>query len=147
MSELNPALSALVKKVGRLDEAAEAIAAERQNQLAKPTGSLGRLESLSIQLAGITGETFPALDPALVLVFAADHGVAWSRGISAYPPQVTAHMVMNYAAGGAVFCVLARQANARRQRPPTSARDKATRPRPLDRGWAANGRGQKSGRL
>jgi len=113
MSENQSALRALISRVGPVDAAAASSAAERQNQLTKPTGSLGRLESLSIQLAGISGKTIADLDPAVILVFAADHGVAWSRGVSAYPPEVTAQMVLNYAAGGAVVCVLARQANAR----------------------------------
>lgn len=113
MSGANLALNSLVERVGRLDEAAAAAAAKRQNQLTKPTGSLGRLESLSVEIAAITGKALPDVDPALILVFAADHGVAWNRGVSAYPPQVTAQMVLNYAAGGAVVCVLARQANAR----------------------------------
>lgn len=83
----------------------------RQDRLTKPSGSLGRLEELSIQIAGITAKSLPSVDPAVVFVYAADHGVA-AQGVSAYPAEVTAQMVLNYAAGGAVINVLARQINA-----------------------------------
>ncbi|MDR3708038.1 MAG: nicotinate-nucleotide--dimethylbenzimidazole phosphoribosyltransferase [Capsulimonadaceae bacterium] len=113
MTDYRKALTALVGSVGPLDEAAAKAAADRQLQLTKPTGSLGRLEELSVQLAGITGKAIPDIEPPVILVFAGDHGVASARGVSAYPPEVTAQMVLNYAAGGAVVCVLARQAGAR----------------------------------
>jgi nicotinate-nucleotide--dimethylbenzimidazole phosphoribosyltransferase len=90
--------------------AAEA-AARRQDILTKPTGSLGRLEALSIRLAGMTGVMSPDLSPALIAVFAADHGVA-ANGVSAYPREVTAQMVYNYARGGAVINTLARTVGA-----------------------------------
>jgi nicotinate-nucleotide--dimethylbenzimidazole phosphoribosyltransferase len=74
----------------------------------KPVGALGRLESLALAIATITGRERPRLaDPQLV-VFAADHGIA-ARGVSAYPPEVTAQMVANFLAGGAAVSVLARQ--------------------------------------
>jgi nicotinate-nucleotide--dimethylbenzimidazole phosphoribosyltransferase len=76
----------------------------------KPRGSLGRLEKLGVQLAGIRGFVPSALDAAIV-VAAADHGVA-AEGVSAYPSEVTAQMVLNFAAGGAAINVLARQAGA-----------------------------------
>jgi nicotinate-nucleotide--dimethylbenzimidazole phosphoribosyltransferase len=87
-------------------------ARERQNMLTKPPGSLGRLEELSVQLAGITGQIFPSLERKAVIVMAADHGVA-AEGVSAYPAQVTAQMVLNFLRGGAAINVLARQAGAR----------------------------------
>jgi nicotinate-nucleotide--dimethylbenzimidazole phosphoribosyltransferase len=77
----------------------------------KPRGSLGRLEELGIQLSGIRGFVPSSLDAAIV-VAAADHGVA-AEGVSAYPSEVTAQMVLNFAAGGAAINVLARQAGAR----------------------------------
>ncbi|HJQ74889.1 MAG TPA: nicotinate-nucleotide--dimethylbenzimidazole phosphoribosyltransferase [Gaiellaceae bacterium] len=77
----------------------------------KPRGSLGRLEELGIRLAGIRGFVPSSLDAAIV-VAAADHGVA-AEGVSAYPSEVTAQMVLNFAAGGAAINVLARQAGAR----------------------------------
>jgi len=80
--------------------------------LAKPTGSLARLESLAVQLAGIQGTTEPTADTPRVIVFAADHGVAWEEGVSAYPPAVTAAMLYTCAAGKAAVAVLSRQAGA-----------------------------------
>jgi nicotinate-nucleotide--dimethylbenzimidazole phosphoribosyltransferase len=77
----------------------------------KPRGSLGRLEELGIRLAGIRGFVPSSLEAAII-VAAADHGVA-TEGVSAYPPEVTAQMVLNFAAGGAAINVLARQAGAR----------------------------------
>lgn len=89
-----------------------AAARARQDRLTKPRGALGRLEALSIQLAGITGQATPRLAHKLVLVMAGDHGVA-VEGISAYPQSVTAQMVINFLAGGAAINVLARQTSAR----------------------------------
>jgi nicotinate-nucleotide--dimethylbenzimidazole phosphoribosyltransferase len=77
----------------------------------KPRGSLGRLEELGCRLAAIRGFV-PRLLEAAIVVAAADHGVA-REGVSAYPPEVTAQMVANFAAGGAAVNVLARQAGAR----------------------------------
>ena len=77
----------------------------------KPRGSLGRLEELGCRLAGIRGFVPEQLD-AVVVVAAGDHGVD-AEGVSAYPQEVTAQMVANFAAGGAAINVLARQAGAR----------------------------------
>lgn len=98
-------------QVGPLDERAMAAAASRQAQLTKPSGALGRLEQLSIQLAGITGTLRPLLTPRRVIVCAADHGVT-VEGVSAYPSAVTAQMVRNFLNGGAAINVLARQFGA-----------------------------------
>ena len=95
-----------------LDEAAMQAARQRQNNLTKPPASLGRLEELSIQLAGITGQAFPSMERKAVIVMAADHGVA-IEAVSAYPAEVTAQMVLNFLHGGAAINVLARQAGAR----------------------------------
>ncbi|UOF91857.1 nicotinate-nucleotide--dimethylbenzimidazole phosphoribosyltransferase [Fodinisporobacter ferrooxydans] len=81
------------------------------NSLTKPLGSLGRLEDLAIQLAGITGRTQPVIDPAAVIVMAADHGVS-AEGVSAFPTEVTRQMVSNFISGGAAINVLARSAAA-----------------------------------
>ena len=81
------------------------------DQLTKPLGSLGRLEELAVELAGMTGETFPVVTPPGVIVFAADHGVA-REGVSAYPQEVTAQMVINLVNGGAGINVFARQIGA-----------------------------------
>jgi nicotinate-nucleotide--dimethylbenzimidazole phosphoribosyltransferase len=84
----------------------------RQNALTKPPGSLGRLEALSIQLAGLTGQTLPRVDRKAVIVLAGDHGIV-VEGVSAYPSAVTAQMVLNFLRGGAAINVLAQQAGAR----------------------------------
>jgi nicotinate-nucleotide--dimethylbenzimidazole phosphoribosyltransferase len=95
-----------------LDEAAMAEARARQSVLTKPQGSLGRLEALSIQLAGISGQPLPCVDRKAVIVLAGDHGIV-AEGVSAYPSEVTAQMVLNFLQGGAAINVLARQAGAR----------------------------------
>lgn len=78
----------------------------------KPRGSLGMLESLACRLAAIYGRCDPPVPAKAVLVMAADHGVT-DEGVSAYPAEVTAQMVLNFARGGAAINVLARQAGAR----------------------------------
>ena len=87
-------------------------ARRRQDQLIKPQGSLGRLEELSIQMAGIRAEALPQARQKAVIVMAGDHGVV-AEGVSAYPQEVTPQMVQNFLAGGAAINVLARQAGAR----------------------------------
>ncbi|CAN5389606.1 nicotinate-nucleotide--dimethylbenzimidazole phosphoribosyltransferase [soil metagenome] len=77
----------------------------------KPPGSLGRLESLAADLAVATGTAHPVVDPARVIVFAGDHGVA-SDGVSVFPAEVTAQMCANFAGGGAAVAVLARSVGA-----------------------------------
>jgi len=105
-------LEELTQGIGRLDEAAMQTARGRQDQLTKPRGSLGRLEEISIQVAGITGDPTPRLFNKVVLVMAGDHGVV-EEGVSAYPADVTAQMVLNFLRGGAAINALARQAGAR----------------------------------
>jgi nicotinate-nucleotide--dimethylbenzimidazole phosphoribosyltransferase len=105
------ALDAAIAAIAPLDEGAMSGARARLDSLTKPPGSLGRLEDLVVQLAGITGDVAPSLVPRTVVVVAADHGVA-SRGVSAYPSAVTAQMVANFVAGGAAINVLARLARA-----------------------------------
>jgi nicotinate-nucleotide--dimethylbenzimidazole phosphoribosyltransferase len=95
-----------------LDRRAMAAARERQNTLTKPPGSLGRLEELSIQLAGIRGDPRPQVLDKVVLTMAGDHGVA-AEGVTLYPQEVTAQMVRNFLAGGAAVNVLCRQVGAR----------------------------------
>ena len=77
----------------------------------KPRGSLGRLEELAVRLATIRGTASPGQLRAAIVLAAADHGVA-TRGVSAYPQEVTTQMLANFAAGGAAICVLARRAGA-----------------------------------
>src|SRR5207248_8556572 len=91
---------------------AMAEAAARQDRLTKPRGALGRLETLSVQLAGIAGACPPPVPaPAAVAVFAADHGVV-AQGVTPWPQEVTAQMVANFVTGGAAINVLARQLGA-----------------------------------
>lgn len=82
-------------------------AAQHQTQLTKPLGALGELETVVVRLAGMQGRVKPDIDGVQISVFAADHGIAVS-GVSAYPQEVTAQMVMNFAMGGAAVSVLAR---------------------------------------
>ncbi len=109
---MDASIQATIAAIPALDTTALAAATARQGQLTKPPGSLGRLETLAIQLAGITGRPRPRLAQPAVIVMAADHGVA-RRGVSAYPQSVTAQMVANFLAGGAAINVLARQIGAR----------------------------------
>ncbi|MGN6330145.1 MAG: nicotinate-nucleotide--dimethylbenzimidazole phosphoribosyltransferase [Motilibacteraceae bacterium] len=105
-------LDEVAAAVQRPDEHARAEALSRQAVLTKPTGALGRLEDLSVWLAGAQGVCPPRpLERVRVVVFAGDHGVARS-GVSAYPPEVTAQMVGNFLAGGAAVNVLARSVGA-----------------------------------
>jgi nicotinate-nucleotide--dimethylbenzimidazole phosphoribosyltransferase len=105
-------LEEIIKQIQPLDEAAMQSARARQDALTKPQGSLGRLEELSIQLAGMSANPLPSVERKAVIVMAADHGVALD-GVSAYPAEVTSQMVLNFLRGGAAINVLARQANAR----------------------------------
>lgn len=83
-------------------------ASRRQRELTKPSGALGRLEALAIELAGLQHSERPRAARAHVIVFAGDHGVA-AQGVSAYPQAVTIAMMQNFAAGGAAISVLARE--------------------------------------
>ena len=105
-------LEDIIKAIKPLDETAMRAARARQDRLTKPRGSLGRLEELSILLAGMKADPFPSVERKAVIVMAADHGVA-QEGVSAYPSDVTAQMVLNFVRGGAAINVLAHQARAR----------------------------------
>jgi nicotinate-nucleotide--dimethylbenzimidazole phosphoribosyltransferase len=93
------------------DAKAGAAAAERQSQLTKPPGSLGRLEDVVVWLAQWQQRSMPRLDRVDILVFAGNHGVT-KQGVSAYPAEVTAQMVANFSAGGAAINQLARTVGA-----------------------------------
>ena len=105
-------LDTILREIKPLDTSAMAAAQSRQNSLAKPHGSLGRLEELSIQLAGIKGEATPKLEHKSIIVMAADHGVA-AETVSLYPQEVTRQMVLNFLKGGAAINALAGQIGAR----------------------------------
>lgn len=87
-------LNTYISAVQPLDEAAMTAARERQAQLAKPPGSLGRLEDLSVQLAGITGKVHNKVEKKHLLVFAADNGVV-AEGVSSAPQSVTLSQTIN----------------------------------------------------
>ncbi|MFA9460433.1 nicotinate-nucleotide--dimethylbenzimidazole phosphoribosyltransferase [Thiohalorhabdus methylotrophus] len=99
------------RPVAAIDDQAARAALERQAQLTKPPGSLGRLEELAVRLAGWQGVAQPVLDTVWITVFAADHGVA-EEGVSAFPQAVTTEMIRNFSRGGAAVSVLAREAGA-----------------------------------
>ncbi len=93
------------------DEALRAEAQARQDNLTKPKGALGKLESVAIQLASVQRTPTPRVDKVGIAVFAGDHGVVEER-VSAYPQSVTRGMVHNFAKGGAAISVLARELDA-----------------------------------
>lgn len=84
------------------DTAAKQAAADRNDQLTKPQGALGRLEDLALWLAAWQGVEKPSLNAPQVVIFAGNHGVA-AAGVSAFPPEVTVQMVGNFTAGGAAI--------------------------------------------
>jgi nicotinate-nucleotide--dimethylbenzimidazole phosphoribosyltransferase len=102
----------VVERIRPPDATSAAEARRRQLALTKPAGSLGTLERLHVQLSGIVRHPLPTIERPAILVCAADHGVA-DEGVSAYPRQVTAEMVRNFARGGAAINCLARDAGAR----------------------------------
>jgi nicotinate-nucleotide--dimethylbenzimidazole phosphoribosyltransferase len=104
-------LRARLRQLPPADAAAAQAARAHQAELTKPPGSLGQLEDLAIWLAAWQGRHPPQLERVLVLVFAANHGVA-ARGVSAYPAEVTAQMVLNFEAGGGAINQLCRVARA-----------------------------------
>ena len=87
-------LSAYIQAIRPADEAAMEAARRRQAQLAKPPGSLGQLEEISIRLAGVTGQVCPVMGKCRVAVFAADNGVV-AEGVSCTPPAVTLQQAVN----------------------------------------------------
>ena len=95
-----------LENLPRPDSSAAAAATEREANLTKPAGSLGRLEELSAWCAAWQGRHPPVLDDVRILVFAGNHGVT-AQGVSAFPPEVTHQMVANFAAGGAAINQLA----------------------------------------
>jgi nicotinate-nucleotide--dimethylbenzimidazole phosphoribosyltransferase len=105
-------LSNTIKMLKPLDKGAMDSARARQDTLTKPQGSLGRLEELSIKLAGIQGKPIPQIRHKVIFTLAGDHGVV-AEGVSAYPQEVTAQMIYNFLRGGAGINVLARQIGAR----------------------------------
>lgn len=87
------------------------LAWQRQHQLTKPSGALGRLETLAVTLAALQGREDPRADNVHISIFAADHGIV-EEGVSAFPQAVTGQMVHNFLNGGAAISVLARELGA-----------------------------------
>jgi nicotinate-nucleotide--dimethylbenzimidazole phosphoribosyltransferase len=106
------ALAEVIAAIRPLDAEAVAAARERLDRMTKPPGSLGVLEDVAASLAGLAGQCPPPLpEPVAVAVFAGDHGVH-AQGVSPWPQEVTAQMVANFLAGGAVVNAFAAQAGA-----------------------------------
>ncbi|WP_026212331.1 nicotinate-nucleotide--dimethylbenzimidazole phosphoribosyltransferase [Longispora albida] len=105
-------LMSALERIRPLDVVAVAEAEERQLLLTKPPGSLGALEPLASRLAGLAGTCPPPLlEPAALAIFAGDHGIH-AQGVTPWPQEVTAQMLANFGAGGAVVNAFARQAGA-----------------------------------
>jgi len=105
-------INQVIASIQPLDEKAMTEARSRQDNLTKPLGSLGQLESLSIQVAGIKRDPRPRIVQKVIFTLAGDHGVT-QEGVSAYPSEVTPQMVFNFLRGGAGINVLARHVGAR----------------------------------
>jgi nicotinate-nucleotide--dimethylbenzimidazole phosphoribosyltransferase len=103
-----PAEEALGIKATSSEREPPRAAEQRQAELTKPPGSLGRLESLALGLAAVQGREHPSCRAPSLLLFAGDHGIA-EEGVSAYLPRATAQMVYQYLSGGAAVNVLCRQ--------------------------------------
>lgn len=106
------ALEIIKDDIEPLDQGSMRKARKRQGLLTKPPGSLGRLEDLSIQLAGVFGEEHPTIRGKTVIVAAGDHGVV-AQGVTNYPQEVTGQMLLNFLEGGAAVSTMARSAGVR----------------------------------
>lgn len=111
MNESRSVLEQTVGRIRALDEGAMRDAEHRLDRLTKPPGSLGRLEEIARQAAGVTGLLNPDLSRKAVVVMAGDHGVC-AEGVSAFPAEVTPQMVLNFLNGGAAVNVLSRHVGA-----------------------------------
>lgn len=111
LTDLSTFCDLLVGALGP-DGAATTGAQERNGQLTKPPGALGRLEDLAIWYAGWRGSPRPTVEAPQVIVFAGNHGVT-AQGVSAFPAEVTVQMVMNFQHGGAAINQLAKAAGAK----------------------------------
>lgn len=99
-------------KAPTFDAAALQGAQDRNGQLTKPPGALGRLEDLAIWYAGWRGNPQPQINAPQVIIFAGNHGVC-AQGVSAFPPEVTAQMVANFEHGGAAINQLSKAFGAK----------------------------------
>ena len=112
MSKQPTTLAQAIDSIKPADSSAMRRAESRQLTLTKPPGSLGRLEEVSVRLAGIFGTELPRVHGKAVIVAAADHGVV-SQGVTGYPQEVTAQMVLNFLGGGASVSVMSRNLGVR----------------------------------
>ncbi|MGI6360744.1 MAG: nicotinate-nucleotide--dimethylbenzimidazole phosphoribosyltransferase [Bacillota bacterium] len=101
-------ISQTIKKIKPLDKKAMIGAQKRLDSLSKPKDSLGKLERVLCQLAGIQGKAIPCIKQKAAILAAGDHGVA-AQNVSAYPQEVTVQMLLNFTDGGAAMSVLMRQ--------------------------------------
>lgn len=99
-------LQQTIEEITPVNETARRIATDRQGVLTKPPGSLGCLELIAVDVAGIMATPVPQPEPCALVLAAADHGVC-EEGVSAYPREVTAQMVTNFLAGGAAINAIA----------------------------------------
>lgn len=112
MPDARGLFEATVARIGGADASCAAAAQRAMDRKTKPRGSLGRLETIASRVAGIRRQPDPQPAPSVVIVAAADHGIA-GENVSAYPQEVTAQMLRTIADGGAAVSVLARRAGAR----------------------------------
>ena len=109
---MNGLIAKTIENIQPLDKKVMTKAQARQDLLAKPQGSLGRLEELSVQIAGIQGRTIPQIKNKAIITMAGDHGVVAEK-VGNWPQEVTAQMVQDFLAGGAGINILARQIGSR----------------------------------
>ena len=109
---LESRLKAHLAQIIEPNQAVKAIAAKREEDLAKPRGALGRLEGLAIQMAAIQNTTKPRSDHKHIIVCAADHGVV-EEGVSPYPADVTRQQIENFQREGGAITSLAKAVNAK----------------------------------
>lgn len=102
----------VVSKIKPIDKDSMEKTQKRLDNLTKPLGSLGRLEELAKEIAGMKGTSNPSISKKAIFTFAGDHGVT-DEGVSAYPKAVTAQMVYNFARGGAAINVLSKYIGAK----------------------------------
>ena len=98
----------LSEPIAERDKSDRIRAQEKQNQLTKPPGSLGTLESIAINISTLQKTQNPSVEQAEIIIYAADHGIA-QEDVSAFPQAVTAEMVKNFSSGGAAISVLSKQ--------------------------------------
>jgi len=109
---MNNSLDTILGLIKPLDKESMDTARQRQDSLTKPHGSLGKLEELSVQIAGIKADPSPKLEHKAIITMAADHGVT-AEGVALYPQEVTRQMVLNFLNGGAAINILSNHFGAR----------------------------------